>query len=185
MNLAATALILLGSSGIANATPAKKPDVRTAWFLQTADGNHWCAFTSWAKAKKAGASEDFDGSETAWVTYRNTGIQSIVDANESEDSYTEDSYSFDAQGLTTQVVRKGHYIEHPFFTVTYAPDGSGKLAPTPASQAIAKAQEKAGHETYFLDWPLYSHLADMPFQGLVRLKPIVAVTERCIETPKS
>lgn len=173
---------LAGADAWAGAPSAPK---RSAWFMRTADGRQWCAFPSEAKAKQAGASDRFDGSEWALVEYRTDGVVKLVDASESEDSSTEDSYSFDALGHVTRVVRKGHYIENPLFSVTYAPGKTGKLELTAASRAIVKRQEKAKHETYFLDWPLYANLAKMPFSALIQTKPTVAVVERCIKAPQA
>jgi hypothetical protein len=155
---------------------------RTAWFLRTIDGKQWCAFTSQARAKQAAASERFD--DAAWVDYRPNGIVRIVVATESEDSYVADSYSLNTQGRATRVIREGHYIENPVFSVTYVPGKSAKLELIPASRTVVRAQEKAKHETYFLGWPLYTGLASMPFRGLIQTKTTVAVTERCINAPR-
>jgi hypothetical protein len=171
------AFLMLSAATVA---PAEK---HSAWFMLTANGKQWCAFTNEARAKKAGSGDRFDGSETAWVEYDEHEFVLFVDATQSDDSYTEDSYSFDATGRVKQVVRKGHYSENPFFSVTYVPGADGKLTLTAPSRATERQQLKAQHETYFLEWPLYPSLTKTPFSKLIQTKPVISVTERCIKGP--
>ncbi|HEY1124407.1 MAG TPA: hypothetical protein VGE65_02150 [Sphingobium sp.] len=166
----------------APAAPTEVPIAR-AWLLLTAGGEQWCAFTDEAKARKAAATDRFDESEWVRLSYRGTRILGLVDSAQSEDAVTEDSYSFDALGRVTQVLRKGAYAGQPSISVTYVPDVKGALALTPTARTTAQREEKAKRETYFLDWPLYSTLAQMPFSKLIRTKPVISVTERCIKGP--
>ena len=156
---------------------APTPD---AWFLKSADGRQWCAFTDLALARQAGSSDRFDGSETAWITIGANGIRSLVHATASQDSYVEDSYSFDGSLRVTRMIRHGHHVDDPFLDASYAPGKDGHLALTPASAVVRKRQDRAKRETDFLDWPTFARFADMPYHDLVATGAKVPVTQRCI-----
>jgi hypothetical protein len=150
-----------------------------AWFYSTAEPTRWCAFTSAKAVKAAAASGRFDGGQSIWLRYHGSVIHSVLVTTESEDAYAEDTYSFDQTLRITQVTRRGHYINDPFFSVTFTPDASGKLRLTPASQALRRRQEHSKHETYFLDWPLYTGFARFPFAPLVKIKPAILISATC------
>ncbi len=113
------------------------------------------------------------------LRYHAAILDDVMVMTESEDAYVEDSYNFDRKLRVISVVRRGHYLNSPFFNVTFARDRAGKLSVTPASVQIVARQETSLHETYFVDWPLYRNFAQFPFKGLVSFGKHVAVTHQC------
>jgi hypothetical protein len=68
-------------------------------------------------------------------------------------------------------------------TVTFQPEQSGLLVLTRESAAAKDAEAQAGHETYFLDWPLYRRFADFPFARIFKLKPPIGASRQRYSCP--
>jgi hypothetical protein len=112
------------------------------------------------------------------MSYRGKAIETLLVTSQSEDAYVEDSYSFGPDISVKQVVRRGHYLSDPFATATFKPDASGRLQMTSQSRRVLQSWK---HETYFLEWPLYSTFSEVPFAGLIKTKPVISVSETCRE----
>lgn len=154
-----------------------------AWFysdvtLETESGapETWCAFLSEDGAKAAAKSERFTSAESGWLQYRGHAITKLVVFSESEDAYVEDTYTFGPNLTVKEVVRRGHYYSDPFVSARFRPDRKGHLKITPESQ---RALQSWKHTTYFFEWPLYTKFSQLPFAGLVKLKPRITVTNGC------
>jgi hypothetical protein len=124
-------------------------------------------------------SDRYEPTESGWLRYRGTAIQSLMVMSQSEDAYVEDSYTFGRDLAVKEVVRRGHYVEDPFVRVTFKPDSKGHLRMTAQSRRALKAWQ---HTTYFLDWPLYPTFAEIPFAGLIHTKPSISVSKACQKT---
>lgn len=132
-----------------------------------------------ASAHAAANSERFEPGESGWLRYRGNAIDSLMIISQSEDAYLEDTYTFGPDLVVTEVVRRGHYVTDPFATARFGPDDKGHLNMAAESRRALKSWK---HTTYFFEWPLYSKFSDMPFAGLISIKPDIAVSETCKET---
>jgi hypothetical protein len=149
---------------------------RLAWFMQDLETRQWCAFVNEANARSAEEGERFDWHESGRLEYGDDARVTVMVMSQSEDAYVEDSYSFAPDLSVAQVVRKGHYVNDPFFTATYRPDDAGTLNLT------AETVEASGHwphTTYFLEWPLYRTFAELPFAPLIETAPQLSLSANC------
>lgn len=162
--------------GLASPSHADSGANREAWFLKDRVTGQWCAFTDDASAKVAANGKRFDPEESGWLRYGGDKPVTIMVTLQSEDAYAEDSYSFAPDLRVTQVVRRGHYIEDPFFAATYRPDLAGNLRLTAES---AEAVKNWGHETYFFEWPMHRSFAELPFASLIETTPRISVSANC------
>ena len=167
---------VLAVLGLASACQAQPGEIGHAWFVRNLETKQWCAFVDEARAALAAEDERFDWSESSWLKYGEDRPLTLLVALQSEDAYVEDSYSFGPDLGVTEVVRKGHYIDDPFFTATYRRDGTGKLRLTPES---IEAGRNWNHTTYFLEWPMYGSIADLPFAAQIETTPRVSVSANC------
>lgn len=158
---------------------------RQAWFYSTTTLRAsittpvvWCSFVTEESAKAAENSERFEPVESGWLRYRGNAIESLIVMSQSEDAYVEDAYTFGPDLAVKEVIRRGHYVNDPFATATFRPDDGGRLHMTPESR---RALESWEHTTYFLGWPLYATFSEIPFAGLIDIKPGISVSEACQE----
>jgi hypothetical protein len=168
--------------------PAEVPSApsapRQAWFYSTTTLRAstapvlWCSFVTEANAKAAENSERFEPVESGWLRYRGNTIEILKVMSQSEDAYVEDTYTLGPHLAVRKVVRRGHYVSDPFVTATFRPDGSGHLQMTAESR---HALESWKHTSYFLEWPLYATFSEIPFAGLIDVKPSISVSEACLE----
>ena len=119
--------------------------------------------------------------QSGWLRYRANAIESLVVISNSEDAHLEDSYTFGPDLAVKELVRTGHYGSDPFVTAIFRPDDRGHLTMTPQSRNALQSWERK-HATYFLEWPRYATFSEIPFAGLIRMKPGITVTEACRET---
>ena len=117
--------------------------------------------------------------ESGWLRYRGNAIESLMIMSQSEDAYVEDTYTFGPDLAVKEVVRRGHYVADPFATATFRPDDSGHLEMAAESRRALDSWE---HTTYFLEWPLYATFSEIPFAGLIDMKPVISVSEACQES---
>lgn len=168
----ASAAILLMSAWGGPALAAK------AWLYSTEEEKVWCGFPTEAKAKAALRSGRFDGGQGVELTYHGGTIDRLAETLQSEDSTTEDQYSLDGDRVV-QVARRGWYVNDPPLRVTLIPDHDGKFTLTPASRLERAKRDKAGQETYWVDWPLYPMLSKFPFATLIKTRPVIVVLNAC------
>lgn len=121
-------------------------------------------------------SQRFTSVESAWLQLRGDTITKLVVFSQSEDAYVEDTYTFGANLTVKEVVRRGHYYSDPFVSARFRPDAKGTLEMTPESQRALRSWK---HTTYFFEWPLFTKFSQLPFAGLVKLKPRITVTNGC------
>jgi hypothetical protein len=158
------------------------PGSRQAWFYSTTDLRSstapvtWCSFVTKASAEAAANGDRFTPVESGSLRYRGNAIESLTIMSQSEDAFVEDRYTFGPDFAVKQVARRGHYVSDPFATATFRPDGRGRLRMTADSRRRLRSWK---HTTYFLEWPLYETFAQIPFAGLIRIKPSIAVSEAC------
>ena len=164
---------------VASNLGAAQSNSQSAWFYLRSNDPVWCAVTKEADARAAAKNEVFASGQSAWLRFHGSTIESVIFTTESEDAYAEDTYTFGPGLRLLSVKRRGHYVEDPEFGVTFVPDGSGRLRLTQQSKVDRRRNEQAGHETYFVDWPLYPRFAAFPFARFVATKPSVRVSQRC------
>lgn len=174
--LARLPVILVAAAPDAVAVPV---GTRTIWFYSAADNFRWCGVDNEKAAKAAASSARFASGSSAMVRPRANEIYSATVMTQSEDAYVEDSYTFDRNWKVSTLVRRGHYDANPYFSVTYSRDAAGRLVLTAPSVQQKLQQEKAGHETYFVDWPRFRTFAQLPFATIVNTRSPAAVTRRC------
>jgi hypothetical protein len=162
--------------GLACPSSAEADGKRQAWFLQDNETGQWCAFTAEASARAAEDGERFDFRESGWLEFGGDAPLAVKVTSQSEDAYVEDTYSFAPDMRVSQVVRKGHYWDDPFFTATYRLDDAGNLRRTAESVEAGKTWQ---HTTYFLDWSMYRSFAELPFAALIETQPRVSVSANC------
>jgi len=177
------ALVLIGTAVSAapyqppiEATPKARPH---AWVVRKKGEGLWCAFASLRAVQAALDSGDYEADNRAVVWLDHGRLTAIMMSNDSEDAIADDVYHFDAHQKITRLVRTGHYIQDPVFSVTFAPDWTGRLVMTPASREVVRLMEQAEYEPYITDWPKFAGLGRMPFRNLIQLKPVVAVKRGC------
>ena len=151
-----------------------------AWILKKNGEGRWCAFTSRKAVEAALDSGDYDEDDRAalWLTHGR--LTAIMVSNDGEDAMADDVYYLDAHQKTKRLVRTGHYIKDPLFSVTFAPDWTGRLVMTPASREVVRLMEQAEYETTITDWPRFAGFDRMPFRKLIRLDPQVTVKPGCV-----
>jgi hypothetical protein len=176
MRLVSTALLIAISLCLGGASYAREEASRQAWFYLDNTSQRWCSVATEGAARAASNDDRYAGPETGWLRYHNGVIDSIMVMTQSEDAYQEDTYTFAADLSVKQVVRKGHYVNDPFLTVTFRSNAHRRLLMTAESKRRVKNWR---HETYFQDWPLYTSLQKMPFARLIHVKPKIAVTGTC------
>lgn len=148
------------------------------WIARKAGEARWCSFASLKTFQAALDSGDFDGDDRV-VVWSDRGLLTIMVSNDSEDAMTDDVYHLDAHQKIVRMVRTGHYINNPMFSVTYVPDWTGRLVMTPSSRAVVRRMDQAEYESYVTEWPKFVRFDRMPFRALIRLKPVVAVKKGC------
>jgi len=161
-----------------SAADAASPPETRVWFYRLLDKPQWCAVFRNQDAATAANSGAFDGSESAMLRVRGNTFSVLV-ASRSEDAFVEDRYTFGPSLKLTGVARRGQYVQGSSLNVSFVPDRDGRLQLTSRSRTTMRKSSKAGHETYFLDWPLYQRFADMPFASLVPFKPALGVADQC------
>jgi hypothetical protein len=166
-------LALLLIAGLSSSAQGAK-----AWFISTQEEDVWCGFSSEARAKLAQSDERFQGGEGVELTYHGATLDLLVESLQSEDAEAMDRYSFDGDRVT-RVTREGAYIKDPLLRVTLVVDRTGKFVLTPAARLERAKRDKAGQETYWIDWPLYAALSKFPFATLIRMRPTIAVLDAC------
>ena len=150
-----------------------------AWILKKKGEGRWCAFTSRKAVEAALDSGDYDEDDRAALWLAHGRLTAIMVSNDSEDAMADDVYYLDARRKVTRLVRTGHYIEHPMFSLTYAPDWTGRLVMTPASRDIVRLMEQAQYETYITDWPRFAGFDRMPFRNLIQFDRVATVKPGC------
>ena len=176
MRAALPALGVAAILGQASASCATTGGSRDAWFVRNAETGQWCAFVDEASAAAVADDGRFDWREAVWLKYGTGRPVTLLVTLQSEDAYVEDTYSFARDLSLTGLVRKGRYVEEPFFTATFRPDEAGDLQLTAQS---AEAREKWAHLTYFVDWPVYRSFAGLPFAAQVETAPRLSVSASC------
>lgn len=172
--------IIAALMGMASFTSLAAGSVsKSAWFYLMVDTLHWCAVTTETEARAAARNEAFASGQSAWLRFRDNTVDSVLLTTESEDAYAEDTYRFGPGLRLISVERRGHYGDSPVFSVTFVPDRFGKLQLTPEAKIAKNREERTGHETYFVDWPLYRRFADFPFSHLVMMKPAITISRPC------
>jgi hypothetical protein len=119
------------------------------WFARVEPGGRWCGFASRKTLDRRAKRDQIMAGDFGWARYGGDRLQSVTYAQESEDAYVEDRYVVGANNEVTKMVRTGHYFRDPWVSLTFAPDGRGRLRLTPASRRVLHKMEMAGHETYF------------------------------------
>jgi hypothetical protein len=150
-----------------------------AWILKKKGVGRWCAFTSRRAVEAALESGDYDEDDRAALWLAHGRLTAIMVSNDSEDSMADDVYYLDARRKVTRMVRTGHYVENPMFSVTFAPDWTGRLVMTPASREVVRLMEQAGYESYIIDWPRFAGFDRMPFRNLIGHDPVVTMKQGC------
>jgi hypothetical protein len=178
MRIRSMAILMLCAAASSNAH-ATDTNVQHIWFYQTADHPSWCAVTDEVKARAIAASERFASGSSAILVSRAGHIVSLTLTTDSEDASVDDTYTFGKDLKVTELVRRGHYINDPYFSVTFVLNASGSLELTAPSKQRVRQQEGAGHETYWVDWPRYHSVQELPFANTVRLGPSILVLRRC------
>jgi hypothetical protein len=183
MRLVLSAFMIAAGLALAIPSQARPAKPGEAWFYSTtslrapADAPiTWCSFVTDASAKAAARSDRFEPVESGWLRYRGDSIVSLMIITQSEDSYLEDSYKFGPGLGVMEVVRKGHYSTDPFVTARFRPDAGGHLKMTAESRRALRSWKRL---TYFLEWPLYAKFSEIPFAGLIRIKPSITVEPAC------
>lgn len=150
-----------------------------AWILKKKGVGRWCAFTSRKAVEAALESGDYDEEDRAalWLTHGR--LAAVMVSNDSEDAMADDVYYLDAHRKVTRLVRSGHPREDPPFSLTFAPDWTGRLVMTPASREMARLMEQAEYETDITDWPRFSGFDRMPFRSLVLFDRVATVKPGC------
>jgi hypothetical protein len=174
--LAQTAILAAPYKPPVEAGPKGPPQ---AWILKKKGVGRWCAFTSRKAVQAALDSGDYDEDDRAALWLARGRLAAIMVSNDSEDAMADDVYYVDASRKVTRLVRTGHYIENPMFSVTYAPDWTGRLVMTPASREVVRLMDQAEYETYITDWPRFATFDRMPFRNLIHLKPTVSIPPGC------
>ena len=150
-----------------------------AWILKKKGEGRWCAFTSRKAVEAALDSGDYDEDDRAALWLAHGRLTAIMVSNDSEDAMADDVYYLDARQKVARLVRTGHYIEHPMFSLTYAPDWTGRLVMTPASRDIVRLMEQAQYETYITGWPRFAGFDRMPFRNLIQFDRVATVKPGC------
>ena len=150
-----------------------------AWILKKNGEGRWCAFTSRKAVEAALDSGDYEEADRAALWLAHGRLTAIMVSNDSEDAMADDVYYLDARRQVTRLVRTGHYIKDPMFSVTFAPDWTGRLVMTPASREVVRLMDQAEYETYITDWHRFAGFDRMPFRRLIRLDPQVTVKQGC------
>jgi hypothetical protein len=150
-----------------------------AWVLKQKGVGRWCAFTSGKAVEAALDSGDYDEENRAALWLAHGRLTAIMVSNDSEDAMADDVYYLDAHRKVTRLVRTGHYIRDPMFSVTFAPDWTGRLVMTPGSREVVRLMDQAEYESYIIDWPRFAGFDRMPFRSLIRLDPQVTVKPGC------
>ena len=150
-----------------------------AWILKKKGEGRWCAFTSRKAVEAALDSGDYDEDDRAALWLAHGRLTAIMVSNDSEDAMADDVFYLDARRKVTRLVRTGHYIEHPMFSLTYAPDWTGRLVMTPASRDIVRLMEQAQYETYITGWPRFAGFDRMPFRNLIQFDRVATVKPGC------
>jgi len=139
----------------------------------------WCVVGEEKAIKVAMESGRFSQDDYISLFLDNPARAIVVD-NESEDAYARDVYYFDARRRLTRLVRTGHYINDPVFSVTFVPGAGGKLALTRASREIVRRMTQAGYEPYIVDWPKFAGYDQMPFRSMIaKLGPPIVPRTGC------
>jgi hypothetical protein len=158
------------------APPRARPQ---AWILKKAGEGRWCSFTSLKAVQAALDSGDYDEDDRAVVWHDRKRLSAIMVSNDSEDATSDDVYYLDAHRKITRMVRSGHAMDDPMFSVTFAPDWTGRLVMSPASREVVRLMEQAEYDTDITDWPRFAGFDRMPFHNLIQLTPIVTVKRGC------
>lgn len=170
--------------GVASAAPYRPPVEAApkarpqAWIVKKKGEGVWCAFASLKAAQAALDSGDYDDGGRAVIWHDHGRLTAIMVSNDSDDAIADDVYYLDARQKVTHMVRTGHYIRDPLFSVTFAPDWTGRLVMTPASREVMRLMEQAEYEPYITQWPIFAGYDRMPFRNLIRLRP-AAVRAGC------
>jgi hypothetical protein len=139
----------------------------------------WCVMED-EKAIKAGIESDRFAPEDYVSLFLDNSARAITVYNESEDAYAQDTYYFDAYRQITRLVRTGHYINDPVFSVTFIPTAKGKLVLTRSSQEIVRRMTMEGYDPYIVDWPKFASYDQMPFRSMIaKLGPPIVVRAGC------
>lgn len=177
------ALVLIGAAASAapyqppvEAAPKARPN---AWIVRKKGEGLWCAFASLKTVQAALDSGDYEAENRTVVWLDHGQLTAIMVSNDSDDAIADDVYHFDTHQKIARMVRTGHYIWDPMFSVTFAPDWTGRLEMTPASREVVRLMEQAEYEPYITDWPKFASFDRMPFRGLIQLKPVAAVKTGC------
>lgn len=152
--------------------------VQIVWAYSRADNARWCAVTDEKAARAAASSERFASGASAILRFRRDKLRAVTLITQSEDAYVEDTYSFNQDLKVSALVRRGHYIADPFFSVIYRRNVAGRLMLTAPSRQTKRRQEAAGHESYFVDWPHYETFAQLPFAGVIKIGSMT-ITRHC------
>lgn len=183
MRRTTTTAIVATAFSIGSWCHAQTVPLRQAWFYsdrqleaETATPETWCSFPTKQSANAAAKSDRFEAVESGWLQYRGDTITRLMITSQSEDAYVEDTYILAPDFTVKEVVRRGHYYSDPFVTARFQPDTKGQLKMIPASRRALKSWK---HETYFFEWPFYATISEMPFAGLIHLKPHISVTKAC------
>jgi len=158
------------------AAPKGRPQ---AWLVKKKGEGLWCAFLSLRAVQAALDSGDYDEDDRAVIWHDRKHLSAVMVSNDSEDAMADDTYYLDARQRVMRLVRTGHYINDPMFSVTFAPDWTGRLVMTPASRQVVRLMEQAEYEPYITDWPKFARFDRMPFRNLIQLKPAVVVQQGC------
>jgi len=183
--LVSTLLCACIPAGVASAASKS----RQAWFYSNTTLQAsttpllWCSFVTEASAEAAVKDDRFWYVESGWMRYRANVIESLTVITNSEDSHVEDSYTFGPDLAVTKIVRRGHSTSDPYVTATFRPNGSGHLDMTVESARALRTWRRE-HSTFFLDWPRYATFSEIPFAGLIHMKPGISVAEACQETKR-
>ena len=179
-----TLILLPASLGAASYKPPVEPMPKTrpqAWVVKKKGEGRWCAFPNLKAVQAALDSGDYDDEDRAAI-WAEKGVLRILVSNDSEDAMTDDLYYLDAHQKITRMVRSGHYIRDPMFSVTFVPDWTGRLTMTPASREVVRRMEQAEYEPYVTDWAKFAGFDRMPFRNLIQLRPVVMVKKGCSPT---
>ena len=150
-----------------------------AWVLKQKGVGRWCAFTSRKAVQAALDSGDYDEDDRTAIWLTHGRLTAIMVSNDSEDAIADDIYYLDAHRQVMRLVRTGHYIKDPPFSVTFAPDWTGRLVMTPASREVVRLMDQAEYESYIIDWPRFAGFDRMPFRNLIRFDRAVTVKSGC------
>lgn len=168
-SLAVIACLLTTGASRGLAAPGYVPPVThedrtdvSIWFARIKATGKWCQFDSETMAAHS-KREDLVPGEFGWARFDGRHLKSVTYAQQSEDAYVEDRYYLGSKNQVQKMVRTGHYITAPWVSVTFQPDGAGRLRLSSASKSVIQKMTADGQETYFVDWDHFSRLSQLPF----------------------